>query len=193
MIDDLLEHEGTTPLKCISFEKCKELGKFKKGIKCVTNCEGTDYKYNSECISSCSTGTGHDYYNHGTKICISNCSGDHLYHKENDYECFTSCNDIDPSGTYNNLRGNICSNNPCPYYHTIENNVQKCYETPEECVQAGYEYFKDNEKECISESECIDFKIKTERNSDGRIVEFGKCFNSFLESGLNLLFSFKNN
>ena len=177
-----------TPLKCVSFEKCKELGKFKKGIKCVTNCEGTDYKYNSECISSCSTGTGHDYYNHGTKICISNCSGDHLYHKENDYECFTSCNDIDPSGTYNNLRGNICSNNPCPYYHTIENNVQKCYETPEECVQAGYEYFKDNEKECISESECTAFKIKTERNSDGRIVEFGKCFtfvSKCIEKGYN--------
>ena len=186
--DDLLELDGETPLKCVSFEKCKELGKFKKGIKCVTNCEGTDYKYNSECISSCSTGTGHDYYNHGTKICISNCSGDHLYHKENDYECFTSCNDIDPSGTYNNLRGNICSNNPCPYYHTIENNVQKCYETPEDCVQAGYEYFKDNEKECISESECTDFKIKTERNSDGRIVEFGKCFtvvSKCIEKGYN--------
>jgi hypothetical protein len=174
--DDLLEHEGTTPLKCISFEKCKELGKFKKGIKCVTNCDSTDYKYDQECISSCNTGTGHDYYKHDTKDCIPNCSGAHLYHKENDYECFTSCNEIDTSGTYNNLRGNVCSSYSCTYYHTIENNVKKCYENIQECVQAGYSYLKENTNECISESECTDFKVKEIQNANGEIVELGKCF-----------------
>jgi len=176
--DDLLLLDEATPSKCVSLEKCKELGKFKKDIKCVDTCDSTDYIYNSECISSCNTGTGHDYYNQGTKICIPNCSEPYLYHKENDYECFTSCNDINPSGTYNNLRGNICSNIQCPYYHKIDNNVKKCYESAEECVQAGYEYFKDDGKECISESECTDFKIKIERNSNGQIVELGKCFSA---------------
>jgi len=172
------------PSKCISLEDCKMQGKIKKDNNCISISDCENFIYNSECITSCRTGTGHDYYNNENKMCLPNCSVANLYQKENDYGCFTSCNDIpalDPEEKYNNLRGNICSKRPCSFYHTIENNVKKCYESPEECIKVGYEYLKENNgviNECILESECTNYKVKEVRNSNDEIVALGKCFSS---------------
>jgi len=164
---------------CYSIEQCKSLGKFKKGNKCVDECTSAadsslKFIYNSECLLSCVTRQGHDYHNHNDYLCISGCSGDHPYQKENDPNkvCYSSCYNIDNSETYKYLKGFICSNTQCQYFYAIENNVHKCYENEDECINAGYNYL--NEKECLVE--CSNFKVEPVKDSNGIITRLGKCF-----------------
>ena len=171
---DLLEytetHEGGKKY-CYSIEQCKSLGKYKSGNQCVDTC-GSNFIYNSECLSSCGIGQGHDYHNYNSLICISGCSGDHPYHKINDYICYSSCYDIDNSSIFKYLKGFICSDSSCQYYFAIESNVHKCYENPDECIKAGYSYL--NGKECLAT--CSNFKVEPVRDSNGIITNLGKCF-----------------
>ena len=183
--NDLFKYvESGQENKCISFEDCLSLGeKIIKGDACLPKNDCAAFIYNSKCISSCQISTDHKYYNHNTKICITGCSLPYLYHQENGYECYRSCNEITPAETYNNLRGNICSEIPCSYYHTIDNtnNIKKCYDSQEECIDAGYEYLKENNdviNECIFEAECEGFKVEEVRNKNRKIVTLGKCFPS---------------
>ena len=175
---DLLKYEDTVK-KCITLEQCLILGKYKNGDTC-DSCN--NFIYNSECVSSCGTGTGHDYYNHGSKLCISSCSGEYSYQKENDInkECYRSCNDIDSSGTYNYLKGNICSNIECLYYRELDTieHVKNCYQSEEDCIKAGFEYIKG--KQCIYENECssTDYKVKNIRDTNGKIISLGKCYSN---------------
>ena len=195
--DNLFKYEAEAhSKKCISFEECQSLQKIIKGDLCTSVTDCTDFIYNSKCISSCLIGTGHEYYNHDTKICIPKCSLPNLYHLENEFECYASCNEIGTTGAYNNLRGNICSESSCSFYHTIENNVKKCYESQEECIKAGYEYLRENSaelKECIFESECTTFKVEPIRSSNGEITTLGKCFSNAERCKANSYFFYNLN
>ena len=180
---DLLKYEtGTDPKKCITLEECINLGKYKNGDSCG---DCNDFIYNSQCVSSCGTGTGHDYHNFGTNICISGCSGEYSYQKENDDNkvCYHSCNDIETSGTYNYLKGNICSNIECLYYRELDNNVKQCYESEEDCIKAGFEYIKG--KQCIYENECSEYKVQNIRDSNGKIISLGKCYSNTADCKTN--------
>jgi len=168
----LLKYEIESPHKCITFEECRNMGKFinEDESECVNSC--SNFIYNSKCVSSCQIDK--KYYNHGTKICISQCTGDYLYHTINGNECFYSCNDISPSGTYKYLRGNICSSEPCIFYTKLENNVQKCYDSVQDCINDGFEYLDGNE--CILECPSTKFKVNYIRGSNGKIINLGRCF-----------------
>ena len=168
--------------KCITFEKCKSLTKLKtidywckaESELTSTNCP---FIYNSECKTSCITGTGHDYHNTGSNQCIPRCSGVYPYHKEGEYECYRSCKDISADLIY--LKDNICTSSPCSnYYQKIEVSgddfISKCYESKEDCMIARLKYLK-GDNECISECETDEFKVKPIINSDQDIISLGMC------------------
>ena len=190
---NLLKYEVTgNPKKCITLEECKTLGNVKTGdSSCKELSEVADsdcpFIFNSECVTSCGIGTGHDYHNSGSKECIPYCSGVYPYHKENDYVCYRSCKDIVEDG-YEYLKGNICSNTACSlYYQKIEVDddddedfIYKCFERQEDCILAGLKYLK-NDIECISECGTDEFKVKPITNSIQEIISLGTCFESYDE------------
>ena len=117
--------------------------------------EGTPNK----CHNSC-PGSTKKYYNHGENICLAKCSiNNKLYHKQGEFECFSSCKDIDGTLIYakSDTDGAYsCHSSPpsgCAYYFPLNNGVKLCVDL-EYCTGRNYKYLKGNE--CIEE--CNDFK-----------------------------------
>ena len=56
----------------------------------------------------------------------------------------------------------------------MENNVQKCYDSVQDCINDGFEYLDGNE--CILECPSTKFKVNYIRGSNGKIINLGRCF-----------------
>ena len=145
---------------------------------CISECNVGDGFISSEgdsnkCYNSC-PGTAKKYYNHGENICLDKCSvNNKIYHKANEFECFSSCKDIDGTliyATSDNNGAYTCQSSPpstgCDNYFPLNNGVKLCVDL-DYCTDRNYKYLKG--KECIEE--CNDFKAIDNSGSSPTMIQ----------------------
>jgi hypothetical protein len=169
------------------------------GIKyCLSTCnvgEGFLLSQDSEnpkrCYSSCDLYSGpNKYVNHGENICMGKCSitdNSKIYRKSDEYECFSSCKEIDDGtfiyeikdsesgdivcNSYSSFNTNCLENK---YFITKGDGVKKCVEE-DDCFDINYKYLKG--KECLGE--CNNY---IGIDAPGSLVPvFINCFEDFNE------------
>ena len=108
----------------------------------------TDPVLPKPCLQSCTS--SNEYYNYGTKICISNCNSNsdgYIYtqHGDSNKICYNSCAQI-PGNSYIYEFGNVCykkeelSSINCPYYFLKDDGSMKCINRVSDCKTNNFDY-----------------------------------------------------